>query len=426
MHPETSGSQAFAASIQTCTPVIGRFYGPERAATREYAAAAAAAGLNPYPSPAALEKPIYIQNAAEPNDRATTFYFCGTLEQADSPATIQQALLNRMDALRPGLSALVGISENGYLGLSASAEVAYLMAQGAFFALSRSVTRFATQVDPNLQDIIANHQAQRPIIPPDPKDLTAQALEKARAGLTFNILSPTEQQVARLAIQRMNTSLTELYPGTTVEKYAIYAPSTQQGKVAGSVIAARAYQRAHLLGGSTTLAMQVDARKFASGTGQERPNQPIAYGNYQPIQDAALVRISQFESVLEHEPRPLQGAIRLIVAQESGIYINPENPGFGEDVTICAIKNLDTGWIGYGRSDAVLIAQEDIDLIQEGETIGIVVARLLKERCGIEVDHQDWYEYYHLLHPDIPELAKPQRSRAHHIAQASMRAAQSV
>ncbi len=435
MNPELHKTPDFLADR---TPIIGRFYGPQEATTRAYARVATQAGLATYPDPDSEHRTIFIQNINNPDidNPGETFYFQGNLEQADSPANIQMDVFRHLQATEDKLAAIVAVhndansehdEDSGYIGESTAVEIGYLMATGKPFILSRSITKFSPRVSPALRAVIEKCQIQYPIIPPE--HFSVESAVQTLANFVPPVLTEEEKKAVMFEVVHLERKLREQYPGQP-QKYQVHAPSVQSGKVGGAKEGARAYQRKHYPD-TPTIAIELDARKFPSGEGQPRPEQPIAVNGYREIEEAVDARIAQFDEALALEgDGPKEGVIRLTVAQESGVHIDFTDPDHTvtEDVTVCKVKNLDTGEVSKDISDPVPVLPEDVErvvmLILSGvmsTTIGKVVQERLAKK-GIQVDHQDWYVQYDAPNNDNPQTKN--KPRAYYIKQASKRAAE--
>jgi hypothetical protein len=177
--------------------------------------------------------------------------------------------------------------------------------------------------------------------------------------------------------------------------YEVHVPSTYVGKVAGAEQAVR--KKHNTTQPEEPIEVKIDFRKFPSGAGTKRPEQPFAVGNLNNVIDAANERVAQVEATLQEEgdTTPKPNTRRLIVAQESGLKLNLLKLGVF-DHTVAVVKDLDTGDTGTGISDGVRFPIRDViatAMMKGGfreHTVGETFAKRMARR-GIEVNKQNPY-----------------------------------
>lgn len=178
-------------------------------------------------------------------------------------------------------------------------------------------------------------------------------------------------------------------------RYEVHVPSTYQGKKQGAEEAVKTYHAEHFP--EEPAEVVVEGRKYPSGSGTPRPEQPFSITGFSAVEEAARERVAQVEAKLadEGDTEPRAGVRRLVIAPESGLKVNLRQLGV-YDHTVTVAKDLDTGDTSVGVSDGVRFPLRDViaTALRKGgfreHTVGETYTQRMARR-GITVDKQDPY-----------------------------------
>lgn len=177
-------------------------------------------------------------------------------------------------------------------------------------------------------------------------------------------------------------------------KYEVYVPSTYSGKVTGAETAVSRYHER--IFGDKPMELKVVSRKFPSGAGTPRPEQPFSIGNLDNVVSAAHERVAQIEEALREDGvTSTADNQRLVVAQESGLRLDLKRVGV-YDHTVAVVKDLESEDTATGISEGVRFPTRDVvrTVFRRGgfrdNTVGDTFARRMAKE-GEVVNRQDPY-----------------------------------
>lgn len=178
--------------------IVGKYSGERYREVVKAARRLEAAGLHPYPSHQSNPVPIDGKN--------DTFYFLrgGDFDHqqvTERPHEIELGFLRRLKEHHPERDILyVAVPEDGYLGQSATMEVAYAMALKKRFAFSRRPTQFSHRIHPDTLNIVTQHLERYPVLPTE--DIPTRYEETLRRQIDHPRLTATERRAVFQALLR--------------------------------------------------------------------------------------------------------------------------------------------------------------------------------------------------------------------------------
>ncbi|HXS15143.1 MAG TPA: hypothetical protein VN711_03365 [Candidatus Saccharimonadales bacterium] len=208
--PEHEQGRKIPIFLRGRRPIAGRYYGEEYKTTQKAAQAFADIGVDAYPVPNAESITIKSMDG-------DTFSFLAGNQLVLPPYKVQNGFFREIKASHdiPMANGYVYVAlHNGYLGRTASIEVAYAMAHGKRIIFSETPTRFSTESPEEIITIVKDNYRHYPILPIDEigTNLPA-ALEK---NIERPNLSPHQRQAIFSSVLGLIRDLGRKY-GTSVD-----------------------------------------------------------------------------------------------------------------------------------------------------------------------------------------------------------------
>lgn len=179
------------------TPIAGRYYGEEYKTTQAASKALASIGIDAYPKP---DAPSITINSED----GDTFSFLGGDQLTISPYQAQLGFFREIERSHdiPMVNRFVYVAiNNGYLGRTASIEVAFAMANNKRLIFSEPPTRFSHELPSEIVEVVNDNYDKFPHLP------IADIPTQLEGALEHEIAEPV---VSDLQKEVISTSMVEL------------------------------------------------------------------------------------------------------------------------------------------------------------------------------------------------------------------------